>query len=69
MKPPHLTRRAALFLAAAPALASRRAPWFEQVDLFGQGDGGVHTYRIPALVEILQHLDAPAVQRIRDFAP
>jgi len=51
MKPPRLTRRAALFLAAAPALASRRAPWFEQVDLFGQGDGGVHTYRIPALVE------------------
>ena len=24
---------------------------FEQVDLFHQGDGGVHTYRIPALIQ------------------
>jgi len=37
-------------MVVAPVWA-RRPPLFEQVDLFQQGDGGVHTYRIPALVE------------------
>jgi len=47
-----ITRRAAMgILAAAPAWAKRRAPLFEQVELFRQGEAGVHTYRIPALVE------------------
>jgi sialidase-1 len=45
-----LTRRAALALAAAP-WAAARAPRFSETDLFRQGDAGVHTYRIPALVE------------------
>src|SRR5260221_14342829 len=41
---PEITRRAVLMAAA-------RLPRFEQVDLFHQGDNGVHTYRIPALLE------------------
>ena len=40
-----MTRRSLLLLAAI------KAPRFEQVDLFHAGDEGVHTYRIPALVE------------------
>jgi len=40
---------AALTLASAPARAA--APFCEQTDLFRQGEGGVHTYRIPALIE------------------
>jgi len=44
-------RREALLLVAAPLLGARRSPRFEQIDLFRQGDGGVHTYRIPALAE------------------
>ncbi|MGH9837977.1 MAG: hypothetical protein ACREEM_04260 [Blastocatellia bacterium] len=42
-----------LFSSAASAQrvkASRNQPVFEQTDLFQQGEGGVHTYRIPALV-------------------
>ena len=34
-------------LLAIPSLAAD----FEQIDLFHQGDGGVHTYRIPALAQ------------------
>lgn len=51
MNPIHLTRRAALCVAASPVIGLCRAPLFEQVDLFHQGDAGVHTYRIPALLE------------------
>jgi sialidase-1 len=39
-----ITRRAIL-------MAAVKAPRFEQIDLFHQGDNGVHTYRIPALLE------------------
>ncbi|HEY3379329.1 MAG TPA: sialidase family protein [Armatimonadota bacterium] len=46
-----ITRRSLLLLAAAPWRATAKAPLFEQVDLFRQGDAGVHTYRIPALLE------------------
>ena len=42
------TRRTALLF---PALALARTAEFEQVDLFRQGEAGVHTYRIPALLE------------------
>lgn len=42
------TRRTALLF---PALALGKTPDFEQIDLFRQGDAGVHTYRIPALLE------------------
>jgi len=40
-----MTRREAIVRLAAAALPSG------PVDLFRQGDGGVHTYRIPALIE------------------
>jgi hypothetical protein len=40
-----------LLLAAARWRVAVNAPLFEQVDLFRAGDDGVHTYRIPALVE------------------
>lgn len=43
--PAKLTRRSVLAMAAA------RPARFEQVDVFRRGDGGVHTYRIPALIE------------------
>ncbi len=44
-------RRSVLSLALTPwLLASKRVP-FGQTDLFRQGDAGVHTYRIPALIE------------------
>jgi sialidase-1 len=36
-------------LLSAPLTAG--GPLFHQVDLFRQGEGGVHTYRIPALLE------------------
>lgn len=36
-------------LLALPALAA--GPLFQESDLFRQGEAGVHTYRIPALVE------------------
>ncbi len=42
------TRRSALLI---PALALGRAPDLTQTDLFTQGEGGVNTYRIPALLE------------------
>ncbi len=45
-----MTRRS-LLLASPSCLAAAKAPLFEQVDLFRQGDNGVHTYRIPALIE------------------
>jgi sialidase-1 len=39
-------------LAAVPlAFAGERRGSLEQVDLFSAGEGGVHTYRIPALVQ------------------
>jgi sialidase-1 len=37
-------------LAASPVFAAR-PPQFAQVDLWRKGDQGVHTYRIPALIE------------------
>jgi sialidase-1 len=46
-----ISRRTALLVAAAPLLDAGEAPLFEQVDLFQRGDAGIHTYRIPALVE------------------
>ncbi len=33
------------------AAAAGRPPFFEQIDLYRQGDAGVHSYRIPALIE------------------
>jgi sialidase-1 len=45
------TRRSVLSLALAPWALHAKPPLFEQVDLFRQGDAGVHTYRIPALLE------------------
>jgi sialidase-1 len=46
-----LTRRAALFTAfGSPLLAHPSLP-ASRVDLFHAGDAGVHTYRIPALLE------------------
>lgn len=45
-----MTRRAAL--AAVGGWGRARAEeWGEQVDLWRRGEGGVHTYRIPALIE------------------
>lgn len=38
-----------LFGVATAQRTNRNAPIFEQIDLFQQGEGGVHTYRIPAL--------------------
>jgi sialidase-1 len=47
-----LTRRAAAMTAlGSPLLAIGAAAVSTQVDLFRQGDEGVHTYRIPALIE------------------
>ena len=46
-----LTRRTWLLLAPASLPAIAASPPFEPVDLFHQGDHGVHTYRIPALLE------------------
>ena len=43
-----LTRRTALTALAGPLFSRRTSV---QVDLFHQGDAGVHTYRIPALIE------------------
>jgi sialidase-1 len=43
-----------LLLAAARWPAAANAPLFEQADLFRSGDNGVHTYRIPALLETRQ---------------
>jgi len=51
MDSPLPTRRAALLMAATAATGAGRTSLLEQVDLFRQGDAGVHTYRIPALVE------------------
>jgi sialidase-1 len=47
-----LTKSAVLLVAMAvcPLLAGA-APFFSQTDVFRQGDNGVHTYRIPALIE------------------
>ena len=39
-----------LLICTLISLSLYAATGFEQVDLFHQGDGGVHTYRIPALV-------------------
>ena len=41
----------ALLALAAPAFAFSQAPFFSQIDLFQQGQNGVNTYRIPALVQ------------------
>lgn len=49
--PRTLTRRFLLALAAGPPLAAARPPRFFRTDLFHQGDDGVHTYRIPALIQ------------------
>ena len=50
--PRMLTRRAAAMTAlGSPLLAIGAAAVSTQVDLFRQGDEGVHTYRIPALIE------------------
>jgi len=46
-----MTRRAALAGLGALPLLARPAGRFEQIDLFHQDDDGVHTYRIPALLE------------------
>lgn len=43
-----------VLLAAMSLSAAGPQAFFEQVDLFQQGDGGVNTYRIPALVETLK---------------
>jgi sialidase-1 len=40
-----------LLLLVLPQAAAMGAPRFQQTVLFRQGEGGVHTYRIPALVE------------------
>lgn len=47
-----LTRRAALITAIGSIwLRGREATASTRVDLFQQGDQGIHTYRIPALIE------------------
>jgi sialidase-1 len=46
-----MLRRSLLLLAAAPLRLPAKTPLFQQVDLFHAGEGGVHTYRIPALLE------------------
>lgn len=46
--------RAYLLISAAllaPAISAAQTPGLFQIDLFKQGDGGVNTYRIPALVQ------------------
>lgn len=40
-----------LLLASLSAFAQPPAPFFYQMDLFHQGEGGVNTYRIPALLQ------------------
>lgn len=45
-----ISRRTLLSAAIVP-WRRRPSPLFEQTDLFHQGDAGVHTYRIPALLE------------------
>lgn len=50
----HLLQRAfwsAVMLGLSAGRAPAAAPAFAQVDLFRAGEGGVNTYRIPALVE------------------
>jgi sialidase-1 len=42
------------------------SPLFDQVDLFRQGEGGVHTYRIPALVESRRGVLIAVVDARRD---
>ncbi len=49
--PSRFTRRSIWPLALAPWSSPAKAPGFEQVDVFRQGEAGVHTYRIPALLE------------------
>ncbi len=49
-----MQRRLLLLLAAAPFQLRAKAPLVDQVDLFHAGDSGVHTYRIPALLETLK---------------
>jgi sialidase-1 len=46
-----ITRRSLLLMAGGASSSYARTRTFEQVDLFHQGDNGVHTYRIPALLE------------------
>ena len=48
-----LARSALLLVVAAayPLIAGPKAPSFSQNDIFREGDNGVHTYRIPALIE------------------
>lgn len=38
-------------MAVCSLLAGPAAPFFSQTDIFREGDSGVHTYRIPALIE------------------
>ncbi len=38
-------------LSASPVLAASNAGFVSQTDVFRQGDNGVHTYRIPALIQ------------------
>src|SRR6185437_7448011 len=40
-----------LVLAAVCPLIAGNVPFFSQNDIFREGDNGVHTYRIPALIE------------------
>lgn len=46
-----MTRRSVFPLALTPWSLQAKPALFEQTDLFHQGDAGVHTYRIPALIE------------------
>lgn len=46
-----MTLRYVILWLGLLAAAAWAGPRFRQVDLFRQGDDGVHTYRIPALVE------------------
>ncbi|HSU62113.1 MAG TPA: sialidase family protein, partial [Bryobacteraceae bacterium] len=41
----------ALLIAACPPLVASEAAFFWRTEVFRQGNGGVHTYRIPALIE------------------
>jgi sialidase-1 len=38
-------------MAVCPLIGGLKAPYFSQTDVFREGENGVHTYRIPALIE------------------
>ena len=46
-----ITRRTALAMAFATPLTASSSPAIRRTDLFRRGEAGVHTYRIPALIE------------------